>query len=83
MHIITDCVIAGFTVPMRIGVNPQSVLWLLPLVASISIVYKATKIPKIQAFNFLKEVIILFASIIVFMFVTAVVLYVLAWLITE
>ena len=44
----------------------------LPLVAAIAIVYKATKVPKITAVNFLKEVVILFGSIVVFMAVTAV-----------
>lgn len=76
-------VIANFTVPERITVDPQSMLWLLPLVAAIAIVYKATKVPKITAVNFLKEVIILFGSIVVFMAVTAMVLGVLGWLITE
>jgi hypothetical protein len=76
-------VMATFTVPERISVDPQSVLWLLPLVASIAIVYKTTKLPKIRAANFLKEVVVLFGSIVVFMVITAVVLYVLAWLVTE
>ena len=76
-------VIATFTVPERISVDPQSLLWLLPLVASIAIVYKTTKLPKIRPANFLKEVVVLFGSIVVFMVVTAVVLYVLAWLVTE
>ncbi len=58
-------------------------LWLLPLVAAIAIVYKATKVPKITAASFLKEVVVLFGSIVVFMAVTAVALCVLAWLITE
>jgi hypothetical protein len=76
-------VIATFTVPERISVTPYSMLWLLPLVAAIAIVYKATKIPKIKARHFIKEVTVLFGSIVVFMLIAAVVLYVLAWLITE
>jgi hypothetical protein len=76
-------VMATFTVPERISVDPQSLLWLLPLVASIAIVYKTTKLPKIRAANFLKEVVVLFGSIVVFMVITAMVLYVLAWLVTE
>jgi hypothetical protein len=83
MAIIDAFIIASFTVPEKIDVNPQSILWLLPLIASISIVYKATKISKIKAFGFLKEVTILFGSIVVFMAVTAMVLCILAWLITE
>ena len=76
-------VMANFTVPERIGANPQSMLWLLPLAAAIAVVYKATKLPTIKAGNFLKESAILFGSIIVFMIITALVLFGLAWLITE
>ena len=83
MSMINAFVMASFTVPEKIDVDPQSMLWLLPLVASIAIVYKATKMTKIRAISFLKEVTILFGSIIVFMIVTAVVLSALAWLITE
>ena len=83
MSIISDCIMASFTVPEKIDVNPQSILWLLPLIAAIAIVYKATKMPKIKAASFLKEVTILLGSIVVFMAITAVALYVSAWLITE
>jgi hypothetical protein len=74
---------ASFTVPEKIGVDPQSMVWLLPLVAAIAIVYKATKVPKIRAVPFIREVVVLFGSIVVFMAITAMVLYALAWLITE
>jgi hypothetical protein len=74
---------ATFTTPEKIGVTPQSMLWLLPLVVAIAVVYKATKVPKIKAANFLKEVMVLSGSIIVFMIITASALCVLAWLITE
>jgi len=83
MLIIADFVMATFTTPEKIGANPQSMLWLLPLVAAIAIVYKATKLPEIKAVNFLKEVVILFGSIIIFMSITALVLCAFAWLITE
>jgi len=76
-------VIATFTSPENISTNPQSILWLLPLVAAIAVVYKATKVPTIKLGSFLKEAVLLFGSIIVFMIVTALVLCVLAWLITE
>ena len=75
--------IATFTAPEEIGTNPQSMLWLLPLAAAIAIVYKATKLPTITAGNFIKETAALFGSIIVFMAITALSLYTLAWLITE
>ena len=83
MSIIAAFLTATFTIPEQIGVTPQSMLWLLPLVASIAIVYKTTKLPKIKAANFLKEVVILFGSIIIFMIITALALCALAWLITE
>ena len=75
-------IIATFTSPEKININPQSVLWLLPLVASIVVVYKATKVSTIKISSFLKETVVLFGSIIIFMVVTALVLYALAWLIT-
>jgi hypothetical protein len=80
---IMDVFIASFTVPEKIHIDPQSMLWLLPLVMSIAVVYKTTKIPKIKAVSFVKEVVILFGSIVVFMVVTAIALCVIAWLITE
>jgi hypothetical protein len=83
MSIADAFIIASFTVPEKIHVDPQSMLWLLPLVAAIAIVYKTTKIQKIKAANFIREVVILFGSIVVFMVTTAIVLCVLAWLITE
>ena len=83
MSIVTNLIIASFTVPEEIGITPQSMLLLLPLIASITIVYKTTKMPKIEFKSFLKEVVILFGSIVVFMTVTALVLSALAWLITE
>jgi len=83
MSIVTNLIIASFTVPEKIGVTPQSMLLLLPLIASITIVYKATKMPKIKFASFVKEVVILFGSIVVFMAATALVLGALAWLITE
>ena len=83
MSITAALVIATFTTPEKIGANPQSMLWLLPLVAAIAIVYKATKLPEIKAANFLKETVILFGSIFVFMSITALVLCAIAWLIIE
>ena len=83
MSSIIAYIIANFTVPERISVDPRSMLWLLPLVAAIAVVYKATKVPKIKPTHFLKESVILFGSIVVFMAVTALVLCIIAWVITE
>lgn len=75
-------IIATFTAPENIGTNPQSMLWLLPLVAAIAIIYKATKLPVITAANFIKEAAVLFGSIIVFIIIAALTLHVFAWLVT-
>ena len=80
MSEMTSFILANFTVPSEIGVNSQSMLWLLPLVAAISIVYKSTKIPVIKFTGFVKEVAVLFGSIVIFMIVTAMILYVVPWL---
>ena len=83
MTITASLIMATFTIPEQIGTTPQSILLLLPLVAAIAIVYKATKLPEIKAVNFIKEVVVLFGSIVVFMFVTALILYAIAWLVLE
>jgi len=81
MPIMDIWIMASFTSPERIGINPQSTLWLIPLVAAIAIVYKATKLPTITLGNFIKETMALFGSTVAFMVITTLVLYVLAWII--
>ncbi len=76
-------IIASFTQPVNIGVNPQSMLWLIPLFVSFSIVYKTTKLPNIKFTSFIKDVAILFGSIMIFIIITAAVLYSFAWILTE
>jgi len=83
MSVMAGFIIATFTAPEEIGTNPQSMLWLLPLVATIAVGYKATKLPTIRAGNFIKEAAVLFGSIVVSIIITALALYALAWLITE
>ncbi len=70
-----------FTEPEIFGPSPLSMLWLLPLVAAIAVIYKATKLPVIKAGNFIRESVILFASIVAFIVVSALTLHALAWLI--
>jgi hypothetical protein len=74
--------VASLSAPEEVGTTPQSMLWLLPLAAAIAVVYKATKLPKITAGNFLKETAALFGSIVLFIAVTALILLVAAWLIS-
>jgi len=83
MSMIAAFIMATFTTPENIGVTPNSMLWLLPLVAAISVVYKTTKLPKIRFAHLLKESVVLFGSIVVFMAITALVLVAFAWLVTE
>jgi hypothetical protein len=83
MSTIAAFVLASFTTPEHIGATPQSMLWLLPLVAAIAIVYKTTKLPKIRFTHLVKESVVLFGSIVIFMAVTALILFALTWLITE
>ncbi len=78
MHIL-----ASFTTPMRIDTDAASTLWLIPLVASIAIVYKATKVHRIRPLPFLRESAVLFGSIMVFIIAAAAILWGVAWLVTE
>ncbi len=74
-------ILAQFRVPEEMGTNPRSLLLVLPLLAAIAVVYKATKVSKVSAGNFIKESVLLFFSILVFMVITALVLVAIAWLI--
>jgi hypothetical protein len=76
-------IIASFTVPENIPTTPSSLLWLLPLVAALVVVYKATKLEQITLRAFVKDSVSLFLSIVVFIAVIAVALYSFAWLFME
>ena len=67
--------LASFTSPVPIGSTAGTLLWALPLIAVISIVYKAIKLDEIKPADFVKQVVLLFGSIVVFMAVTAVVIF--------
>lgn len=62
--------------PIHIGTTPYAFLFAVPLIAIISIVYKATKLEKIELISFVKESFLLFGSIVIFMILTAVGVYV-------
>ncbi len=79
----TWVLLASFTAPIQIDTTPASMLWLLPLVASISIVYKATKVHTIRWKSFLRETAVLFGSIIVFIVAATLVIQTVTWLVTE
>ncbi len=73
---------ATFTTPETISNHARSFLWLLPLTAAVASVYKALKLREISAEKFVKETVILIGTIILFMVVVAIVLYVIAHLLT-
>ena len=83
MTAATSPLLASFTTPMQIDTNPASMLWLVPLVVAIAVVYKATKVHKIKWWPFARETALLIGSIFVFITVAAVVLYGVAWFVTE
>ena len=64
--------LAGFMLPVHIGTSPKAFLLALPLIAVIAIVYKATKMEKIELVSFVRETFLLFGSILVFMVLTAI-----------
>jgi hypothetical protein len=74
---------ASFTAPENIGTNPSAMLWLLPLAMAVAVVYKATKVEKIEPVSFIKEAVVLFGSIVVFIVAAALVLLTLSWLVIE
>ena len=76
-------ILAGLTSPLHIGTTPASMLWLLPLTAAVCVVYKATKLKEVKAASFIREVALLFGSIIVFMGIVAAILFAFAWLFTS
>ena len=79
----TDLIIASLTEPIDVLTNPQSMLWMLPLAMTISVVYKATKLPRISAWGLIRESVLLCGSIIAVMAVAAVILHGFAWFFTE
>jgi hypothetical protein len=83
MTTATSVLLASFTTPMQIDTTPASMLWLIPLVVAIAVVYKATKVHKIKLRAFTKETTLLIGSIFVFIIVAAAILYSVAWFVTE
>ena len=77
ISILNSCqyLLAGFMTPVYIGTTAKALLWALPLIAVIAIVYKATKLDEIKLVPFLRETFLLFGSILVFMVITAIVVF--------
>ncbi|MDO8302480.1 MAG: hypothetical protein Q7T18_04475 [Sedimentisphaerales bacterium] len=68
--------LANFKTPCEIGGDSMSLIWLLPLLAAVAVVYKALKLSTIEAGRFCREVVMLFGTILLFMALIAVGLYV-------
>jgi hypothetical protein len=76
-------ILASFTAPVEIGTDPASLLWMFPLLAALSLIYKATKMRVLFLKRFLFESLLLFLSVSGFMIMAIVVLNLLCWLITS
>ena len=73
-------IVASFTSPVHVGSGPGSLFWIIPLIFSFSVVYKVTKLKDVSFKSLSKEVLLLFGSIIGFVILAAVGLYVLQWI---
>jgi hypothetical protein len=73
---------AAFTAPENLGTDPKSIMLMFPLLASIAIIYKATKTRIIFPVKFTKDVLSLFVTVCVVMILAAVALQVITWLLT-
>lgn len=74
--------LATFTCPENIATNPLATLWIIPLMVAIAVVYKTTKLPEITLRVFLKETVGLFLTMFAFIVLTAIVLHIIAYLIS-
>ena len=75
--------LASFTGPIEISNGPAMFAWLAPLVAVIAMVYKAIKMPDpFPVYKYIRDVVILFFTIIIFMALIALALYAIMWLVT-
>jgi hypothetical protein len=74
---------ASFTTPLTINNDATSFLWLLPLVAAVATVYKALKVRDVSTADFIRETVVLFGTIILFMIGVAIILYAVTRLLTE
>ena len=81
MILAYQTLLASFTVPYEVCNDATSLLWLLPLLAAVAIVYKTLKLPAVTVEKFIREVVILFGTILLFMALIAIALYIIGRLI--
>jgi hypothetical protein len=67
-----------FTLPLEVPTRAVALLWALPICLSIALVYKALKLETFTLGVAVREVLLLFATIIGFLILIAVVLLVIA-----
>ena len=79
----SEVILASFTAPLNIGTDATAMLWMFPLLAAISLVYKATKMRVLFVRKYLIESLLLFLSVSGFMIAAIIVLNLLDWLITR
>ena len=75
--------LASFTSPLKIGTDPTSILWMFPLLASVAIIYKATRTKVIFPLKFIKDVLVLFITMSVLMILAGLTLYLLVAILTS
>jgi hypothetical protein len=75
-------VVATFTTPENIKMDVYSLLWVFPLLASVAIIYKATKLRVIFLRRFFRQAGILFCTLSVVMVLVAVILHIIVWILT-
>jgi len=78
-----ELMLASFTAPIEIGTDWVSMLWMFPLLAAIAVIYKATKMRVFLYKTFVRESLILFATLSGFMIAAVVVLNLVTWLATS
>lgn len=71
-----------FAQPVEVPTTTIGLLWALPISLTISMVYKAIKLPSWQTKLYLREVALLFITIVGFLILVAVVLAVISHLIS-
>lgn len=80
---LNDCLmLASFAHPIEIGMTPWSLLWMIPLIAIISLIYKATKLRVIIWKKILRETLVLLLTTTGFMYFLAAVFWVIIEIVT-
>ncbi len=75
--------LAAFTAPIDIHTNWVSMLYMFPLLAAITVIYKTTKMRVLFWKRLAVESLILFLSVSGFMIAAIIVLLLITWLVTS